>query len=274
MGRLAEEHESRDPPVGQPETTAPKAPWWRGNGDPRNANPTPARPDSPSGNLVWRSCPLLNPTSRSSSHTLARALGTRPAYRAAQLSPPISWAHTAGHGDCRSQAARARPRAPVAGLYLFGVRCCTSIALRAAGRHVEKYISHPFNSAGAARQPAARGPSGTASGSTSLLRLGLFLLALGPLPLRLRFGLLGATSVHVVLGLLLLGLRTCAGGAGQRGSSRVALADAHTQRGVPGSSTPAVPPLTARFAAFSNDFCFSCSLYAARDKEGESVTGC
>ena len=37
---------------------------------------------------------------------------------------------------------------------------------------------------------------------------------------------------------------------------------------------PAVPPLTARFAAFSNDFCFSCSLYAAHDKEGESFTGC
>lgn len=38
----------------------------------------------------------------------------------------------------------------------------------------------------------------------------------------------------------------------------------------PSSSAPVLPPLTARFAAFSSDFCFSCSLYAAQANRGVS----
>ena len=66
--------------------------------------------------------------------------------------------------------------------------------------------------------------------------LGLLLLTVSPLSLRLRLGLVGTPRFHVLLG---LGL-------------------------APSSSAPVLPPLTARFAAFSSDFCFSCSLYAAR----------
>ena len=42
----------------------------------------------------------------------------------------------------------------------------------------------------------------------------------------------------------------------------------------PSSSAPVLPPLTARFAAFSSDFCFSCSLYAARANGGVSGPIC
>ena len=171
-----------------------------------------------------------------------------------------------------SRAARDHPRCAV----VAWKRADDEVALRAAGRHVEKYISHPFNSAGAtARQPAARGPGGTAS----WVHLFHSASASSSSPSVLcRFDCGSASSVPPASTSSSASSSSASaparGGAGQRGSSRVALADAHTPRGVPGSSTPAVPPLTARFAAFSNDFCFSCSLYAAHDKEGESVTGC
>ena len=61
-------------------------------------------------------------------------------------------------------------------------------------------------------------------------------------------------------------LRPVNGGTGGRKAHWVCRHTYTTQRGAPGSSAPVLPPLTARFAAFSKDFCFSCSLYAARDR--------